>query len=560
MRRWRRMDSLSSPAGVTLVEVLVAVVLLLIGILAVVRIYPTGLDLIRHGSSRSLALRLAEEQMEQWKNRSNRLPDAIAAVDPQGNWKVRINPEAEFETKTPDLDWQSESAPEGYEQLESLWYRRICREQAVIPAGGTYPLAAGLPKIDPNRPVAKIDPNHPVEITTRYHRSPYNSAGELSLTSDQRNYAIDYSTREVWFDNDLDADRSVWIDFTYIDGSTGQRQRILQELHRVPQAPQGATAPTRTVELLGYSVPLPPGSTLVRGSETVRRLLISDSRAPYQFKVRPELGLVEFAPENAGLPVEISYTVLDWRILQEEKTVVRSGSQLVIHTTLPFILNQREDPSYGGLYGTGNGPDIQVVDVEAAVPLNVDTDRTNYRTGRIVLAGNAYEGQQVRVFYRTRDRWAVQPMKAAGAYQEDWRSADFDPEAPNLRAYRRAQAEPGRYRYGLVGGRLCLAFYPSERGQAVVVDYSYDDDPNDPIPPVAVEGEMHIIPAPADPSADPQEDPEQGMCLVSLNTPVQGSRQFTINRVHGTSLRIRVSWHEKAVIKYVDLNTYLTRL
>ena len=565
MYRVRRIPGGASTAGVTLIEVLVAVVLLLIGVLAVVRIYPTGLDLIRHGSTRSLALRLAEEQMEQWKNRSSSLPEAIVALDPQGRWNALVNPNAEFKTEEPA--WQSPPTSEdvnhngrldpgedldgdgvldlgkGFEQLESLLFRRIFREQAVVPAGGIYPLAAGLP-----------DPRDPVEVTTRYDRTPRNSPADLSLTSDQRRYAINYATREVWFDNDPAAERRVYIDFTYIDGSSGQRQQVREEPHTVPQAPLGATAPTRTVDLLGYSVPLPAGSTIVPGSETVRRLL--------RFNLRPELGLVEFAPENAGLPVEISYTALDWRIIQEEKTVQQVGPEFVIYTTLPFILNRQEDPRYGGLDGTGGWPDIQIVDVRNpanSVSFNPDPNVTHYRSGRIVLSGNAYAGQRVRVFYRSRDRWAVQPMKAAMTYMEDWRTASFDPQSPALTDYNPRQAEPWRYRYGLVGGQLYLAFYPSEVGQAVVVDYRYDDNPADLVPPVPVEGEMHLIPAPADPSVHPLADPVQGMCLVRLHTPMQGGRRFTIDRVRGTSLRTRVSWHEKALIKSIDLDTYLTR-
>lgn len=570
MWKLRRTPALSSSAGVTLIEVLVAVVLLLIGVLAVVRIYPTGLDLIRHSSTRSLALRLAEEQMEQWKNRPSSLPDAIVALDPQGRWNALVNPNAEFKTEEPawqspptgedvnhngrldpgeDLDGDGILDPgKGFEQLESLLFRQIFREQAVIPSGGVYPLAAGLP-----------DPTRPVEVTTRYHRSPRNSPAELSLTDDQHRYAINYASREVWFDNDTAADRAVWIDFTYIDGQTGQRQQVLEEPHTLPRAPVGATAPTRTADLLGYSIPLPAGSTIVPGSETVRRRLMPGSGAPYRFNLRPELGVVEFAPENAGLPVEVSYTALDWRIIQEEKTVQQVGPEWVIYTTLPFILNRQEDPRYGGLDGTGNWPDIQIVDVRNPRAIGFDPAATHYRSGRIVLTGNTYAGQRVRVFYRSRDSWAVQPMKAAMTYVEDWRTAGFDRQNPALTDYSPAQADPWRYRYGLVGGQLYLAFYPSEVGQAVVVDYRYDDNPSDLIPPVSVEGEMHLIPAPADPSAHPLADPVQGMCLVRLHTPMQGGRQFTIDRVRGTSLRARVSWHEKALIKYIDLDTYLTR-
>jgi hypothetical protein len=61
---------------------------------------------------------------------------------------------------------------------------------------------------------------------------------------------------------------------------------------------------------------------------------------------------------------------------------------------------------------------------------------------------------------------------------------------------------------------------------------------------------MHTVPDP---------DATLGLCPVRLNTPVGGNRQFTIDRVHGTSLKVRATWHEKTSIRRVDLDTYLTR-
>ena len=72
------MDSIwSSRRGTSLIEVLVVMLILLIGIMTVIQMFPTGFGVVKAGESRTIATKLAQQELERWKNMSQNLPDGI---------------------------------------------------------------------------------------------------------------------------------------------------------------------------------------------------------------------------------------------------------------------------------------------------------------------------------------------------------------------------------------------------------------------------------------------------------------------------------------------------
>lgn len=69
----------------TLVELLVALVVLMIGIYAMLRIFPRGFSAIEMSQQRTTGAQLAEGELERWRLHPEALPDAIVATDYQGN-------------------------------------------------------------------------------------------------------------------------------------------------------------------------------------------------------------------------------------------------------------------------------------------------------------------------------------------------------------------------------------------------------------------------------------------------------------------------------------------
>jgi len=77
-RRWVR------GGGFTLVELLVALVVLMIGVYAMVRIFPSGFGAIESGQQRTRAAQLADAEIARWKLHPDTLPDAIIATNYDG--------------------------------------------------------------------------------------------------------------------------------------------------------------------------------------------------------------------------------------------------------------------------------------------------------------------------------------------------------------------------------------------------------------------------------------------------------------------------------------------
>lgn len=79
-----RADSKARNRGFTLVEVLIALVILLIGIYAMMAIFPRGYSAMTASEMRTIGSQLAEAELARWKLAPETLPDAIVATDYDG--------------------------------------------------------------------------------------------------------------------------------------------------------------------------------------------------------------------------------------------------------------------------------------------------------------------------------------------------------------------------------------------------------------------------------------------------------------------------------------------
>ncbi len=72
---------LNTRRGTSLVEVLVVIVVFLVGILAIVQIFPGGFRILNRTRDMSIATNLGRDEIERIKARSNQMPDMILPVD-----------------------------------------------------------------------------------------------------------------------------------------------------------------------------------------------------------------------------------------------------------------------------------------------------------------------------------------------------------------------------------------------------------------------------------------------------------------------------------------------
>lgn len=79
-------------AGTTLIEVLVVIVIFLVGILAVVQIFPKGFQILLFSRNASVATALSRDEIERLKSRPDQLPDGIVALYPNGTIDYNRSP------------------------------------------------------------------------------------------------------------------------------------------------------------------------------------------------------------------------------------------------------------------------------------------------------------------------------------------------------------------------------------------------------------------------------------------------------------------------------------
>jgi Tfp pilus assembly protein FimT len=78
--------------GTTLIEILVTIVIFLIGILAVLQIFPKGFQILVYGRNQSVASALARDEVERLESRASELPAMIVSASRDANGNLFVNP------------------------------------------------------------------------------------------------------------------------------------------------------------------------------------------------------------------------------------------------------------------------------------------------------------------------------------------------------------------------------------------------------------------------------------------------------------------------------------
>src|SRR5579872_5625920 len=131
-------------SGISLIEVLVVIVLLLVGILSVIRLFPPGFLINKWTADQTAAARLAKQEQDRLANSSGFLMDAIIPIIPVsmgGNYQFRVDTGA-----TPDDLTQAD--PKVFGAFASYFSdvnkaRRVIGESVRIPIPTTTALGRG---------------------------------------------------------------------------------------------------------------------------------------------------------------------------------------------------------------------------------------------------------------------------------------------------------------------------------------------------------------------------------------------------------------------------------
>ncbi len=473
--------------GASLVEVLVVIGILAIGILAFIRLYPSGFLALKRSGQSDAATRLAQQEMERLKSRAENLPRMIAPTSydfSTGDPVLYIDPDIDPN----DLGVQP-NLPQGFpvEYASSVnRFRRISGERVNLglpgpTLGSRNQLTEGIVYTTLFAPIAQTvgggasgdylsvtgAPMRRIVLDSSYQR-PNIRVYE---------YGVDYNAGRVMLQRLRYASIHYLVEYAVVYVAPSGRIETMFLTARFSYPPTHPQAPTPVWEDLPIPDDIRAGVLgIAPFSDTVSRLFEEipidaswSEESPYQYKVlNPLTGTILISPKASGYyerywrgtrPLEayVSYFVHDWSIMREEFTVPNSGRLRLAFSDLKQFGDLLDDQTtYQGL-GLGrdvnNNPlpaDLIIVDLltgrgayfrqgvqlfdELAPNLRAqslpDLGATiDYATGNIQITNPDMRGRKVRVFYKVHENWTISVQKAADRYYFAPNAAGLTPDS-----------------------------------------------------------------------------------------------------------------------------------
>ena len=592
--------------GVSLVEILIALAVLVIGILAVLRIFPKGLGTLSQVADRNEALRLAEAESAKLQAVSGRLPDFIlpagqpteivASAADFGFLRMPANA-AEHRPYDYDLPYYDSNDPGLLHRLLAddrlvVGERALVGRRVAADSGGMMVTAARPyhTLFGPIAPQVQRDANGDPILDGNGNEQPLtdingNQLAELAVLREFKQVSVlDLRRTIVTGAGQQYRDRPV---FAVVDGGrddfTGApaADRLLFELDSTARlfvvrcAYRDAYGNVLWVQLQPlvlpavavpsptsyYEVPLvqpqPPNAAItdvIPESVIVRQVLNRDPATTgtlNRFDYRDQefkRGVLFFSPALSGEDVGLEYVVEDWRNLSEELDLATDGAGAI---TSPA--NNELQLTGGRFLDETFVPRVVVLATGQTIPVDQalwTADPGYARQGIIpITAGTTLDpvagSRAIRVFYRKFGNWAVAPDIAPTAYILTYDAAGLT-STGNVVDYP-VQNLLVDVLPGPVDGADAyteLWFRPSEAGQTVAVTYEVIDPTNGR---ELISGEVHVVPTQANRTDSGSGAPRHGIVLARPNVATDGNASLPrplIHTVEGRSLQIRVAYDE----------------
>lgn len=530
--------------GTSIVEVLVVMVVLVVGILSVVRLYPPGFRSVRHAECVTLAGRLAQFEIERWKNNSESLPDGVLPIDDSG---VIVN--SRFPGPPVDDD-------------NATCFRRIIGETVRIPFGGwtTGPFSGSIYVLSFS-PIDTSSSSGGIVIkgsnlSRRVLDADAGTEPWRFLRSHQ--YAIDYDNLSICFRESSRA-HLYYLSCSWWEtpkGSSNPNLRTATNIQiLVPPGTQGwinfgPAIQDRMQEDAAYAGIDRYSETVARGFTEVE----SWSSDPYEYMMLDQmLGIISFNPvgysqREFGRPLQarIDYDIFDLEIIREDKRVP-TRSPYRVHMTLNRIKESGESMEIDGEPYQGIHPpyieyDMIAVDLESGRQIAFDSAWINYKDGIVELPGHitllgsgessnvdiSPSGRNIRFYYKAEGDWSLQFQKAYVQYAREYGDGELE-----FKSYAIQDSRPKR-----------LWFSACNATHTISVDYEYTVGDQ----AKRVLGECHKT------SDSLLSYGGVDSTYIDLNN--EPTRIYSVN---GISARARVIWRESEKWRRVDLDSIITK-
>lgn len=590
-----------SNRGTSLIEILVVMLVLLIGIMTVIRVFPMGFGVVKSAESQTIATRLAQREVERWKNMAENLPDGIVPIDEAG---VVIN----TMYPGPPFDGWKDNGSGGYERGNLLNLRQVVGETTSIPVGSFF--TAGGHTLYGSRYTLAFGPID-AKVTNEQGAILINGltikGGDLRRRRGNADndppylrrgeYAIDYGDGApsflVAFPRE-NREMLYYLTYSYWEESTGTPilRTVLDDAVLIPPDYNGGWITVDLTQLPGFDA-----STFVeiesntdscaRGFRAVQAIC-GNSQDPYEYVLADSIcGVIAFNPVGheayeytaqgiRPLVARINYRIYDLRIIREDKVLNNpQNNKISVKMSLSHILdagsptnfedgvatdNPNEETYEGLIQGPGGVPvvPLSMLAIDLATGFRVDETMLDidFDKGIVTIPENAnlinfggnvvssnvpMAGRHVRFFYRADGDWTVSCQKAYTRY-----TREYDTPTVDYRHFKLAAPQAGA-----LGNRLLFAV--CESGKTVSVDYTYVDSGG---MERKIVGESHRI------SDESVEDTVSGntnrFSYVDL-TPPRSATLIKDVVVVGTSFKTRVAWRDGRNWRHVDIETTLMR-
>jgi len=529
----------------TLVEVLVAMVILLVGVWTVVRGFPSLMRSVTVEQQRTQAARLAEGRLSALSRSSDNLPVAVhaspTAIDPADLWP-------DTKPEDPDNPTNAANNPNSRDDVTRVYGERL--RVPAPPPGNSFALAVvnqGLVTTDPALiaawrliPLQQL-PFAPAEAATPEGWFHLAGDGVLTIPPGCDGVIVDY----VW--EDTSGERH-WV----------QGERILATDPFVVNAGVSSQLYLHPRAKFNADNSYPWGSTVQSAVhvEALQSLAVVDANGthplPGEVSIEPSFGIgLVFNAADAGAKILVDYelqTLSGKRLLYLTEEQVVPGSACTPDPGDPdnfsFATVQLGWSGLAPVFTDSDGNPINVIAVdlesqtqnlyyEGAGIVAVDKDAA--RTARIQLRlPTSAIGHQFRFYYGTVDQAAVEVYKPPATYFDKVTADSYaDPTEVRYRTYTAAEAAPG-------SDYTALTFSMSNLGASVSVDYVWDDSGVKR----SVVGELHTLGL----------NTAGNAATCSLNRP----KVVEVRVVRGVSLKVRPWWRTPTGrLVYYDLDTIL---
>ena len=590
-----------SRTGFSLLEVIVVMVVLLIGILAVARLFPGGFLTIQRTLELTNATSIAERQVRTIGG-NIQPPEAMVALDVNG---------AIDSFRLPDNLYDSTI---NYFFNDVNHFRQVIGDAFRVPAqnapaGGLHTLQFG--------PVANTfttgaNPTDSISVHGNALERTEQSALNVPVLRSDTQYGIDYDTLQIAFIPRVGTSFrlfTITYDYYVASGTGAILKTVPNSATTVIKVPDIAAPPAGSFaqpqwQLIFDGVnniqPADFDATLKlrRESDVVSRKFTLKSGVPlspnatfgwtpndpYEYVwVSPQFGaanigilafnpagytqVVQTATGTQPLTAQVDYVTYDNHILRED-AIVSATAPYSVKLALPFILTTGDflpdQTAYNGMFLDNASPvDVLIVNIATGAVIGewsngaavAGTFNLNARAGVITFdaATPNIANANLRVFYRAQKNWGVMVQKPSAHYSEV-----LDPMQVNYKTFYVGTDQ------GSAGESTRIYFAPCDAGKTILLGKLWIVDGAGNISSISNEaykigdnvGSFENVGA------------SQPLPYVDITTRHGGSKIVAdasapsgraVENVQGASIRARVAWMSAGRWRTVDSETILTQ-